>query len=256
MNRVVGKRAIVTGGASGIGRACVEALAREGARVTIFDVRESDGTALARALTAAGHEVVFRRVNVAIEREVESAMTAVVSQFGAIEILVNNAGIVRPFKKTEATTEEELDRLFAVNIKGVFFNTKHVIPHMRRAKGGSIVNMCSICGMVAVGGIAPYHAAKGAVRSMTRNDAVDYAPDRIRVNAVFPGWVWTGMTQEELAETGEDIEVAKANAATTCPLGRMGQPEDIAWAVLFLASDEASFITGAELAVDGGYTAR
>ncbi len=256
MNRVAGKRAIVTGGASGIGRACVERLASEGAKVGIFDLNEQQGTALARELTSQGLTVSFWRTNVAREAEVHSSIEAAVRAFGGLDVLVNNAGIASPFKKTEQVTEEEFDKLLSVNLKGVFFSTKQTIPHMRKCGGGSIVNICSVCGLVAFGGIAPYHAAKGGVRMMTKNDAIDLAKDGIRVNSVFPGWVWTAMTQEELALTGQDMAAGRAAAAASAPLGRIGTPEDIAWAVLFLASNESSFMTGAELVVDGGYTAR
>ncbi len=256
MNRVSGKRAIVTGGATGIGRACVECLAREGAQVAIFDVREQEGVALAATLVTEGFKAAFWGVNVANEAEVKAGIKAVAQAFGGLDILVNNAGIARPFKKTEDVTEEEWDCLFSINLKGFFFNTKHAIPYLRAARGGSIVNIGSVCGLVAFGGIAPYHAAKGGVRMMSKNDAIDLACDGIRVNAVMPGWIWTGMTQEELSLMGEDPEVAKANAAASAPLGRFGMPVDIAWAVLFLASDESSYITGADIVVDGGYSAR
>lgn len=256
MNRVSGKRAIVTGGATGIGGACVERLAREGARVTIFDIREAEGRSLAEKLSAEGCKVFFRKVDVAIEAEVKSGISAVAKQCGGLDVVVNNAGIAHPFKKTEDVTEAEWDRLMSINLKGVFFNTKHAIPHFRSAGGGSIVNVSSVCGLVAFGGLAPYHAAKGGVRMMTKNDAIDLAREKIRVNAVMPGWILTGMTVEELTLTGQDLESAKADAAASAPLGRMGLPEDIAWAVLFLASDESSFVTGIDLVVDGGYTAR
>jgi NAD(P)-dependent dehydrogenase (short-subunit alcohol dehydrogenase family) len=256
MNRVAVKRAIVTGGASGIGRACVELLAQEGAQVAIFDVNETDGNALARELSSKGQRASFWRTNVAKEAEFKNSIDAAAHAFGGIDILVNNAGIAQPFKKTEEVSEEEFDRLIGINLKGVFFGTKHSIPHMRQLGGGSIINICSVCGLVAFGGIAPYHAAKGGVRMMSKNDAIDLAKDGIRVNAVFPGWVWTGMTREELSVSGQDFAAAKAAAAESAPLGRIGLPEDIAWAVLFLASGESSFMTGSELVVDGGYTAR
>jgi NAD(P)-dependent dehydrogenase (short-subunit alcohol dehydrogenase family) len=256
MNRISGKRAIVTGGASGIGRACVELLAKEGAKVAILDTNEQQGVATTKELRSKGLEVSFNLTNISREVEVSNSIDAVVRQYEGLDLLVNNAGIAHPFKKTEHVTEEEFDKLISVNLKGVFLMTKHAIPHLRQQGGGSIVNIASVCGLVAFGGIAPYHAAKGGVRMMTKNDAIDLAKDGIRVNSVFPGWVWTPMTEEELRLTGGDVETAKAAAAASTPLGRIGKPEDVAWAVLFLASDESSYMTGAELVVDGGYTAR
>jgi NAD(P)-dependent dehydrogenase (short-subunit alcohol dehydrogenase family) len=256
MNRISGKRAIVTGGASGIGRACVELLATEGAKVAILDTNEQQGLATTKELRSKGLEVSFHLTNISREVEVSNSIGAVVRHYEGLDLLVNNAGIAHPFKKTEHVTEEEFDKLISVNLKGVFLMTKHAIPHLRQQGGGSIVNIASVCGLVAFGGIAPYHAAKGGVRMMTKNDAIDLAKDGIRVNSVFPGWVWTPMTEEELRLTGGDVETAKAAAAASAPLGRIGTPEDVAWAVLFLASDESSFMTGAELVVDGGYTAR
>ena len=144
----------------------------------------------------------------------------------------------------------------AVNVKGVFFGTKHAVPHLRAAGGGSIINLSSIAGMVGVGGIAPYHASKGAVRLMSKNDAITYAPEKIRVNSIHPGYIWTPMVEKHLRAISDDLEAAKAAAGALHPLGHMGEPEDIAWAVVYLASDESKFVTGTELVVDGGYTAR
>jgi NAD(P)-dependent dehydrogenase (short-subunit alcohol dehydrogenase family) len=256
MDRLKGKAAIVTGGAVGIGRACVERMAEEGAKVAIFDVLEDEGRVLADALTASGHDVVFWSVDVADEAEMKEAIDAVADRFGRLDVMVNNAGISGAPKPTDEVTEAEWDRVQGVNVKGVFFGTKHAIPHLRAAGGGSIVNLSSIAGLVGVGGVAPYHASKGAVRLMTKNDAVTYAPEAIRVNSVHPGYIWTPMVESHLRATSDDLEAAKAAAGSVHPLGHMGEPDDIAWAVVYLASDEAKFVTGTELVVDGGYTAR
>jgi NAD(P)-dependent dehydrogenase (short-subunit alcohol dehydrogenase family) len=256
MDRLKGKAVIVTGGAVGIGRACVERMAEEGARVAIFDVLEDEGRVLADALTAGGHDVVFWSVDVADEEEMKAAIDAAAARFGRLDVMVNNAGISGAPKPTDQVTEAEWDRVQGVNVKGVFFGTKHAIPHLRAAGGGSIVNLSSIAGLVGVGGTSAYHASKGAVRLMTKNDAVTYAAEGIRVNSIHPGYIWTPMVENHFRATSDDIEAAKAAAGAVHPLGHMGEPDDIAWAVVYLASDESKFVTGTELVVDGGYTAR
>lgn len=256
MNRLSGKIAIVTGGAVGIGRACVERMVEEGAKVAIFDVMQAEGASLAADLAGKGHDVAFWRVDVSDEAAVKSAIDAAIVRFGGLDVLVNNAGISGAPKPTDQMTEAEWDRVQAVNVKGVFFGTKHAIPHLRAAGNGSIVNLSSIAGLVGIGSTAPYHASKGAVRLMTKNDAITYASEKIRVNSIHPGYIWTPMVENHLRATSSDLEAAKAAAGSVHPIGHMGEPDDIAWTVVYLASDEARFVTGTELAVDGGYTAR
>jgi NAD(P)-dependent dehydrogenase (short-subunit alcohol dehydrogenase family) len=256
MNRLAGKAAIVTGGAAGIGRACVLRMAEEGAKVAIFDVLKVEGSALADELVAKAGQAAFWKVDVADEGALKSAIDAAAARFGGLNIIVNNAGISGSPKPTDQVTEAEWDRVQAVNVKGVFFGTKHTIPHLRAAKGGAIINLSSIAGLIGIGGIAPYHASKGAVRLMTKNDAITYAPEQIRVNSIHPGYIWTPMVENHLRATSDDLEAAKSAAGSLHPIGHMGEPDDIAWAVVYLASDEARFVTGAELVVDGGYTAR
>ena len=171
-------------------------------------------------------------------------------------MLVNNAGISGSPSPADQVTEAEWDRVQAVNVKGVLFATKHAIPHLRAAGGGAVINLSSIAGLVGIGNLAAYHASKGAVRLMSKNDAITYAPDNIRVNSIHPGYIWTPMVEAHLRATAPDLEAAKAAAGAVHPLGHRGEPDDIAWAVVYLASDEAKFVTGAELAIDGGYTAR
>lgn len=256
MNRVQGKTCIVTGAALGIGRACAFRLAGEGARLALFDVLDSEGTMLRDELRVAGHEAEYWHVDVADESQVRDAIDAVALRFGRLDVLVNNAGIAGANKPTDQVSEAEWDRVQAINVKGVFFAIKHAVPHLRRAGGGSIINLSSIYGLVGAPDSPPYHAAKGAVRLMSKTDALLYASDRIRVNSVHPGFIWTPMVRHHLEADGGDLEAARAQVAALHPLGHLGEPDDIAWGVVYLASDESKFVTGSELVIDGGYTAR
>ncbi len=252
--RVEGKVAIVTGGARGIGRASAERLIEEGARVAIFDVLdEAEDTAA--DLRAKGGEAVFHKVDLTSGTEVSAAVAAVTETFGTVDILVNNAAIPGVNKLVHEIDEDEWDRVFAVNVKGVFLACKHVLPGMMAQKSGSIVNLSSIYGLIGSKDIPPYHATKGAVLMMTKTDAICYAPHGIRVNAVHPGSTKTELFMEA-AETypdGKDAYLAMMGAAHPLTLG---EPVDVANCVLFLASDEARFVTGASLVCDGGYTAQ
>lgn len=254
MDRVKGKVCIVTGAALGIGYACAKRLVEEGARVALFDLHDDEGAALAREL---GDAAGYWRVDVSDEAAVAAAVAQVVERFGALHVLVNNAGIAGVSKPTHEVTVEEWERVQAVNVRGVFLCTKHSIPHMQRAGHGSIINLSSIYGLVGAADVPPYHASKGAVRLMSKTDAMYYAPDRIRVNSIHPGYIRTPMVENHLRSTGAtDLEAACAEVGRLHPLGHMGEPDDIAWAVVYLASDESKFITGSELVIDGGYTAR
>lgn len=255
MHRVSGKVAIVTGAALGIGRAACLRLAEEGAIVAVTDVLEREGAALANELTAAGHQAAFWTLDVSRESEVERVFGEVAARFGRIDVLVNNAGISGVNKPTHEITEDEWDALMAVNVKGVFFCTKHAIVPLRKAGGGSIINLSSIYGLVGAGDVPPYHASKGAVRLMSKNDALVYAKDAIRVNSVHPGFIWTPMVDNFAQSIGEVDEVRGALDAKH-PLGHVGEPDDIAWGIVYLASDESKFVTGTELVIDGGYTAQ
>lgn len=255
MQRVQDKVCIITGAALGIGRACALRLADEGARLALFDVLDAEGNALCDALRDAGHEADYCHVDVAREAQVQAAIDAVAARFGRIDVLVNNAGIAGANKPTDQLTEAEWDQVQAINVKGVFFGVKHVVPHMRRAGAGSIINLSSIYGLVGAPDSPPYHAAKGAVRLMSKTDALLYAPDRIRVNSVHPGFIWTPMVQHHLESTGVDPAEARARIIALHPLGHLGDPDDIAWGVVYLASEESKFVTGSELVIDGGYTA-
>ena len=257
MGRVQGKVCIVTGGALGIGRACALRLAQEGAKVAVFDLHDDEGGTLADELSSQGAQARYWHVDVASESGMRSAIDEVADRFGRVDVLVNNAGIAGINKPTHEITEDEWDRVQAVNVKGVFFGTKHAIPHMKRAGGGSIINLSSIYGLVGAPDVPPYHASKGAVTLMSRTDALIYAPDRIRVNSVHPGFIWTPMVEHHLRDSGAvDMAAARAETDKLHPLGHMGEPDDIAWGVVYLASDESRFVTGAALVIDGGYTAR
>ena len=257
MNRVQGKTCIVTGGAVGIGHACVQRLAEEGAAVAIFDRMDGEGQALADAITHDGGNARYWHVDVTREADVARAIDEVADHFGGVDVLVNNAGISGSTKLTHEISEAEWDLVQAVNVKGVLFCCKHAIPHMRRAGGGSIVNLSSIYGLVGAPDAPPYHASKGAVRLMSKTDAMLYAPDRIRVNSVHPGFIWTPMVEHHLQASGAtDIDAARAEVGRLHPLGHMGDADDIAWGVVYLASDDSKFVTGSELVIDGGYSAR
>jgi NAD(P)-dependent dehydrogenase (short-subunit alcohol dehydrogenase family) len=230
-------------------------LAQDGAAVALLDLHDDVGKDLAADLCRRGAEARYCRCDVSRETEVATVLQEVVAAFGGLDVLVNNAGVAGANKPTHELTEAEWDFVQAINVKGVFFGTKHAIAHMRQAGGGSIINLSSIYGLVGAADIPPYHASKGAVRLMTKNDALIYAPDKIRVNSIHPGFIWTPMVEGFVSEQG-DIRAARRELDALHPLGHVGEPDDIAWGAVYLASDEAKFITGAELVIDGGYTAR
>jgi NAD(P)-dependent dehydrogenase (short-subunit alcohol dehydrogenase family) len=256
MDRLKGKAAAITGAGLGLGRATAIRMAEEGASIAILDVLEKEGAALAADLVARGFPARFWRCDVSNETEVARVMGEVAAHFGRLDILVNNAGVSGANKPTHEITEAEWDFVQSINVKGVFFCTKHAIAHLRAAGSGSIINLSSIYGLVGGADVPPYHASKGAVRLMTKTDALTYAPDRIRVNSIHPGFIWTPMVEKHLGSGGGDIEAGRKAADTMHPLGHIGEPDDIAWGCVYLASDEAKFVTGSELVIDGGYTAR
>ncbi len=253
MGRLDGKVALVTGGAAGIGAACVTRMVEAGAKVAIVDMDDGPGQQLASQL---GEAARFFHADVSMEAEVAAAITATVSAFGRLDVLVNNAGIAGPNKPTHELTEAEWDRVQAVNVKSVFFFTKHAIAPLRTAGGGSIINLSSIYGLVGAPDLPPYHAAKGAVRLMSKTDALIYAADRIRVNSIHPGFIWTPLVEQHIATMGGDPQQHRREVGAMHPLGHMGEPDDVAWGVVYLASDESKFMTGSELVIDGGYTCR
>jgi NAD(P)-dependent dehydrogenase (short-subunit alcohol dehydrogenase family) len=255
MGRVQNKAAMVTGGALGIGQATCLLFAKEGASVAVTDVLDQEGERVVQEISRKGGQAKYWHLDVSKEQEVKQVMTEIEKHFGRIDILVNNAGISGISKPTHEITEAEWDRVMAVNVKGVFFCTKHVVPCMQRAGGGSIVNLSSIYGIISAPDIPPYHASKGAVRIMSKTDAFLYAKDKIRVNSVHPGFVWTPMVENYLKSQG-DLETGRKYLDSLHPIGHVGEPEDVAFGILYLASDESKFVTGSELVIDGGYTAR
>ena len=249
--RLDGKVALISGGARGQGAAEARLFAQEGARVVFGDVLVEQGRQVEAQIRELGGDVTFVKLDVTDETDWENAVAAALYNYGKLDVLVNNAGVVS-WGTLEDTTSEEWDRVMDVNAKGVFLGTKAVIPAMRMAGGGSIVNISSVSGMVGQEAIQPvYNASKGAVRLLTKSTAVQYAKEGIRCNSVHPGTVATDMNAERRA----DPELFQ-QSLDRIPLHTVAQPEDIAYAVLYLASDEASFVTGSELVIDGGFTAQ
>ncbi|WP_460002471.1 SDR family NAD(P)-dependent oxidoreductase [Microbacterium xylanilyticum] len=248
--RLQNKNAIVTGGAGGIGRATSLAFAAEGASVAVVDLNADAAEAVAEEIRAAGGTAIAIGADVSSEVDIERVVAAVVDAFGGIDVVFNNAGIIRRTTAVE-TTVEEWDRVFGVNVRAIFLMCKHVVPIMAANGGGSIVNTGSGWGLKGGGQAISYCASKGAVVNMTRALAIDHGPQGIRVNSVNPGDVNTGMLRDEARQLGQDQAGFLAEAAER-PLNRMGEPEEIAAAVVWLASDESSYVTGSALVVDGG----
>ena len=255
MNRLKGKVAIVTGAALGLGAAIATRMAEEGAAVALLDQLDAPGQAMAQALQERDLNAEYWHCDVSSEAQVQAVFNQVAQHFGHLDTVVNNAGVAGVNKPTHEITEAEWDWVQNVNVKGVFFGTKHAIAHLRQAGGGSIINLSSIYGLVSAPDVPPYHASKGAVRLMTKTDALLYAADKIRVNSIHPGFIWTPMVEKHLGST-PDLDAARQAVGALHPLGHMGEPDDIAWGAVYLASDEAKFVTGTELVIDGGYTAR
>ena len=245
--RLEGKVAIISGGSRGMGAAEARMFAREGAKVVIGDLLEEEGIKVVSEIGESGGEALFVTLDVTDESSWQSAVSAAVERFGKVDILVNNAAILRTQGLLE-TTEEIWDEVMDINVKGTFLGAKTVIPEMRKAGGGSIINISSGAGITGSRRNTAYHASKGAVRIFTKSAAIQYAGENIRVNSVHPGPVDTDMLASSLA--ADD-----ARRPEDVPLGRYGRPEEVAYGVLYLASDESSFVTGSEVVIDGGRTA-
>ena len=247
MKRLEGKVAIVTGGASGIGKATVEAFVKEGAKVVISDI--ADGTALAEDLNKEGDNAIFVEADVTDEEETKALINKTVKKFGKLDIVFANAGI-GGMKLVHEESFEDWKKVLSVNLDGVFLLNKYAIEQMlKQGKGGSIINNDSIHGFVGKQGVGSYAASKGGVKLLTQTAGIEYGKENIRVNCVNPGYIETPLLKDL------DDEMKKA-LVDLHPIGRLGRPEEVANAVVFLASDEASFVTGTTLLVDGGYTAQ
>ena len=252
MGRLDGKVAFISGGARGMGAEEARLFAQQGAKVAIGDVLDEDGRSVEAEINENGGDCLFVRLDVTIESNWQDAIAATVSRFGALHILVNNAGIGGVGGLVEDTPVEDWELVMDINAKGVFLGTKAAIPEMQNAGGGSIINISSQLGIVATDNTSPmYHASKGAVRILTKSTAIQFAPDGIRANSVHPGPVNTAMTERRR----EDPE-AYALMRSRIPLGRFAEPIEIANAVLYLASDESGYVTGSEVVVDGGWIAQ
>ena len=248
--RVAGKVALISGAAKGMGAAQARLFAREGASVVISDILETEGNRVEAEINEAGGQALFVKLDVTSEPDWKSAIRETVERFGKLDVLVNNAGVYSAVP-IEQTTVEEWDQVMAVNARGTFLGTKHAIPAMRKAGGGSIVNVSSIRGLVGDSRGGAYGTSKGGVRLLTKHTAVQHAKDGIRANSIHPGPIDTDFIAANIG-TPEGLAASIARV----PLGRIGTVEDTAYGALFLASDESSYVTGSELVIDGGVTAQ
>lgn len=246
--RLDGKVALISGAARGMGQAEADLFAQEGAKVVLADVLDDQGRQAAQDIVRQGGEAYYVHLDVTLESDWQRAVETAEQTYGQLSILINNAGIVR-MAPLDETSLEAWHEVINVNQTGVFLGMKHAIPAMRRAGGGSIINISSVAGLVGLPNIPAYQASKGAVRLLTKNAAVQYAQDNIRVNSIHPGRIETPMTAPLASERREMV-------INLTPLRRDGKPREVAYGALFLASDEASYVTGAELVIDGGFTAQ
>ncbi|MCB5261397.1 MAG: glucose 1-dehydrogenase [Candidatus Cloacimonetes bacterium] len=247
MKRLENKVALITGAAKGMGKAEAQLFAQEGAKLIISDIDLENLTILEKELSAAGTQVIAIKHDVSSELDWAAVAKQAENAFGKVDILINNAGILGP-DGIEATSLENWNKIIGVNQTGTWLGMKHIIPLMRKAGGGSIVNISSIYGLIGSGTSAAYQASKGAVRILSKTAAVEYAAEQIRVNTIFPGAIATPMVSEALTE--EDLQ----GLLSAVPMKRIGKPIEVAYGALFLASIESSYITGAELVIDGGWT--
>lgn len=255
--RVKDKVAIVTGGAKGLGEATSRLFAKEGAKVVLTDVDETQGQLVEAAINKAGGTAKFMKHDVSDENQWKKVVDDTVNLFGRLDILVNNAGVGYSASAEEETLER-WRRLLSINLDAVFLGTREAIRAMKYQKSGSIINLSSIEGLVGDPKLAAYNASKGGVRLFTKSAALHCAKSGygIRVNSVHPGYIWTPMVEESTKESGNDVEERKAALTALHPIGKLGTPDDIAYGILYLASDESGFVTGSELVIDGGYTAQ
>jgi NAD(P)-dependent dehydrogenase (short-subunit alcohol dehydrogenase family) len=259
LGEFTGKGVLITGGALGIGRGIADGFAAEGANVAIADVNREAAEAAAVAVTAAGGGRAIATIgDVSGAADAARMVAETVAAFGRLDVLINNAGIqpMTWYHRIEDLPEDRWDRILGVNLKGIFLMSKHAIPEIRKQGGGAIVNMASVQGLQSMPGVPAYAASKGGVLSLTRNMALDYARENIRVTAICPGTIDSDMVRTSARAEGGDLEANLRRYGAFHPIGRIGHPQDIANAALFLASEKASFITGEYLCVDGGFMAQ
>jgi 3(or 17)beta-hydroxysteroid dehydrogenase len=256
MNRVKDKVAIVTGGALGLGKADCILLAREGAKVVVTDIKAREGAEVVAAIHEAGGEALFLEHDVGSEDDWARVVQQTEKRFGRVDVLVNNAGLGIS-GTVEDTSLNEWRKTLRVNLDGVFLGTKYAIEAMKKHGSGSIINLSSIEGLIGDPTLAAYNASKGGVRIFTKSAALHCAKSGygIRVNSIHPGYIWTPMVEQILRATG-DVAAGRRALDALHPVGHIGEPDDIGWGVVFLASEESKFMTGSELVIDGGYTAQ
>jgi NAD(P)-dependent dehydrogenase (short-subunit alcohol dehydrogenase family) len=247
MNRVSGKVGIVTGAASGIGEATAKLLASEGARIAVVDIDDKNGERVVGEIISAGGKAVYHHMNVTVEEEIEQVFSQIYGEFGQLNILVNNAAIVGSVSPNHELSNEDWNSVMNTNLKGPFLCVKYAVPYILKSGSGSVVNVSSIMGMLG-GPATVYNTSKGGIRQLTKCDAVVYAKDNIRFNSVHPGYTLTPLTRDNPGGADKTTE----QLFREIPLGRLGMPDDIAYGILYLASDEASYVTGTELIIDGG----
>ncbi|UCC16880.1 MAG: SDR family oxidoreductase [Dehalococcoidales bacterium] len=253
MDRVKGKVAIVTGGANGIGEAAAKLLANEGAGVAIIDIDDGNGKRVAEEIISAGGDAVYGHADITSEEEVSKAFADFYERFGKLHILVNNAGVAGMREPAHKASIQDFDRIMNVNLKGTLICTKYAVPYILKTGPGSVVNVCSIYGIVA-SDVPIYDTSKGAMRAMTKSDAILYSRDNIRFNSVHPGNIRTPLFEKLVDEVDpQGLDHAVYMLSVTNPLNRMGTPDDIAYGILYLASDESSYVNGTELVIDGGF---
>ena len=253
MGRLDGKVAIVTGSAMGIGKSTAQALARHGAKVTVSDVDDARGEETAEEIRAAGGEALYQHADVGSSADMERLIAVTVERYGKLNVMVNNAGVAIPGTVTDIS-EENWNRLINIHLNGTWRGMRFAIPHMIKVGGGSIINVSSVQALVGFEGWSGYAAAKGGIMALTQQAAIDYGPQNIRINAIAPGAIMTPMNEQRLATETDNPDALKALWDSWHALNRTGRPEEVADLVVYLASDESTFITGALIKIDGGMT--